>query len=266
MKNSLLFIVFSVLIFSSCNGCRNEGSETGENANDSNGTNSENYTDNINSQEYSLPAELEYGRVGKDYLYDKFYPIGWSKNGKFAYIVEPADEASGLYWFEIIIMDVVNKKTVWSWKPDESEEGNIETTWQENYDLFKKHLSESEIIQQSKLELKPVKSTYKGNDYKLVLDVVNITDPDFGFEVVKESKIRIESEQLGNKLIASIKEETYSRVIGAILPGYLQSPYDDRIVVVFRKERVGYEGPPNVVYFELFGSDMTRGFKKSKES
>jgi hypothetical protein len=266
MRHSLFFIVFAILLFSSCNGCRNDESVTGENTNDSLGYISGNNQGDFQSHEYSLPIELEYGRMGKEFLYDKFFPIGWSKSGKFAYIVEPADEASGLYWFEIVILDIVNKKIIWNWKPEESEEGNLESTWEENYQLFKKHLTESEILQQQKMELKPAKTTYKGNDYELVLDKKNITDPDFGFEVVKESNITLVSDELGRKLVANIKEDAYSRVIGAILPGYLLSPFDDRIVVVFRKERVGYEGPPNVVYFELLGSDLTRGFKKSKES
>jgi hypothetical protein len=127
-------------------------------------------------------------------------------------------------------------------------------------------LAEAEIIQQSEFELKSDKTSYKGNDYELILDTKNVTDPDFGFDVVKELNLSIVSEQLGQKLIINQKEGEYSRVIGAIIPGFLLCPFDDRIIVICKKERIGYEGPPNVVYFELIGSDMTRGFKKGKES
>jgi hypothetical protein len=266
MKQVLLFITFSLLLFSSCNGCKDDQGETGDNSSDSIGKLSENNQGDFKDQEYTIPTELQYGRINKDFIYDKFYPIGWSKDGKLAYIIEPADEASGNYWFEIIVRDIVNNKTVWSWKPTESEKGNLQSTWKDNYELFKKHLTEAEINQQEKFELKSTKTSYKGNDYELILDASTITDPDFGMDMIKETNLSIVSKELGRKSIAKQKEEEYSRVIGAIIPGFILCPFDDRVVVILRKERIGYEGPPNVVYFELFGSDLMRGFKKQNDS
>ena len=265
MKHLLFFITISLLLFTSCNGCHNDEGET-NNSTDSLKQTENNNQGDFKEQEYTLPSELQYGRVGKEFLYDKFYPIGWSKDGKLAYITEPADEASGNYWFEIIILDIVNNKVVWSWKPTESEKGDIQSTWKTNYDLFKKNLAEAEIVQQTGFDLKSTKTSYKGNDYEIILDSKNITDPDYGIDMVKECNISIVSEQLGKKLVINQKEDEYSRVIGAIVPGFLMCPFDDRIVVILRKERIGYEGPPNVVYFELVGSDLIRGFKKDKNS
>ncbi len=50
-------------------------------------------------------------------------------------------------------------------------------------------------------------------------------------------------------------------VVGAFVPGYLLSKNNGRVIVICQLERWGYEGPPNVVYFELIGSDLLRGFK-----
>jgi len=217
-------------------------------------------------QEYQVPLELIYNKQGTEILYDRLYPIGWSKNGLFAYIVEPADEGSGLYWFELIILDIVNNKVAWSWKPSETSEGNIASIWKENYELFKKHLGESEVIQLNSFALKSGKTSYKGNDYEIKLDASKETDPDFGFDVIKKVEIRLVSKELGEKEVYNQKSIDYSLILGAYVPGYLLSPFDDRIVVIYQKERVGYEGPPNVVFFDLIGSDLIRGFKKDKDS
>ncbi len=220
----------------------------------------------FDKQEYQVPMELKYNKQGTEILYDKLYPIGWSKNGLFAYIVEPTDEGSGLYWFELIILDIVNNKVAWSWKPTETSEGSVATIWKENYELFKKNLSESEIIQLKSFTLKSGKTSYKGNDYEIKLDALKETDPDFGFDVIKQVEIRLVSNELGEKEVYNQKSIDYSLILGAYVPGYLLSPFDDRIVVIYQKERVGYEGPPNVVFFDLIGSDLIRGFKKDKDS
>ncbi|MFN8258184.1 MAG: hypothetical protein U0W24_21025 [Bacteroidales bacterium] len=262
-KNIIYLLFLLVLGFVACGD-----DETGQENNGNPDSNLADQYKNIdfNKQEYEIPSELVYHKKGKDFLYDKIYPIGWSKKGMFAYIIEPADEASGLYWFEIVILDIVNNKVAWSWKPKESENGNLSKTWKDNYDTFKKHLRESEIMQTKNFTLISGKSDYKGNEFELTLDATTETDPDYGFEVVKEVEINIISAELGNKKVYDQKTGDYSAILGAYIPGYLLSPFDDRIVIVFQKERVGYEGPPNVVFFDLIGSDLSRGFKKEKDS
>ncbi|RLD79666.1 MAG: hypothetical protein DRJ10_08510, partial [Bacteroidetes bacterium] len=99
--------------------------------------------------DYRIPNELIYNEQANDFLIDKLYPIGWSNDGKFAYIVEPADEGSGFYLFELVVFDLVNNKIIWSWKPDESEEGDLETTWKENYENFKETLNKYEVSQET---------------------------------------------------------------------------------------------------------------------
>jgi len=211
--------------------------------------------------DYRIPNELIYNEQANDFLIDKLYPIGWSNDGKFAYIVEPADEGSGFYLFELVVFDLVNNKITWSWKPDESEEGDLETTWKENYEHFKETLNKYEVSQETEFELKKGETTFKGNEYQIVLDTKTETEPDFGFDVVKELKISITSTEIGIKEIFNHKGKDFSMVVGAFVPGYLLSKNNGRVIVICQLERWGYEGPPNVVYFELIGSDLLRGFK-----
>ena len=36
--------------------------------------------------------------IGGNFEVENFYPVGWSKDGKFAYYLEPVDEACGCYF------------------------------------------------------------------------------------------------------------------------------------------------------------------------
>ncbi len=266
MRKLKQFITVIILFASILMACNHDNTDNSNNGNpDSNGIGQYANID-FDKQEYQIPLELVYNKKGTDILYDKIYPIGWSKNGLFAYIIEPADEGSGLYWFEIVILDIVNNKVAWSWKPKETSEGNVGEIWKKNYALFKKSLSESQIIQTKTFALKSGKTSYKGNDYEVILEAKTENDPDFGFDVIKEVEIKFASPELGEKEIYNQKSDDYSLILGAYVPGYLLSPFDDRVVVIYQRERVGYEGPPNVVFFDLIGSDLIRGFKKEKDS
>lgn len=261
MKNSkishLIVVIFCFLAIS----CNNNNGENGQ-------ADSSNVEQNIQSDKnvFELPKELEYTRSKDGFSYDRLYPIGWSKDGKFAYIVEPAEEESGFYLFEIIILDIVNNKVVWSWKPEESEEGDLATTWKDNYEIFEKQLNEAEIQQSKKFELKATKGSYKGNEYELIMESKTKTDPDFGVDMVDEFILKIISDELGTKDFYEQKTNSLDYILSAYVPGYLLSPHDDRIVVICHLERIGATGPPNVVFFELVGTDLIRGFKKEEGS
>ena len=216
--------------------------------------------------EYEMPKELVYNENADDFLTYKLYPIGWSKDGEFAYVVEPADEGSGFYLFELHVFDMVNNKDSWVWKLDETEEGNLETVWKENYEKFKETLNKYEITQQDNFELAKGTTKYKGNEYQITLDTKTKIEPDFGFDVISEFKVSINSEDLGVKEIYKHKEDDFSMLVGTYVPGYILSPNSGRVVVICQMERWGAEGPPNVVYFELVGSDLLLGFSAASGS
>jgi len=75
---------------------------------------------------YERPARLVLNGVGEQNREDKdgyvplltesFYPIGFSKDGKFAYYVEPVDEACGCYFAKLIIQDLRTDKILFEHK------------------------------------------------------------------------------------------------------------------------------------------------------
>jgi hypothetical protein len=215
------------------------------------------------SEEYFFPEELTYSQSVSEVLIDKFYPIGWSKNGNFAYIIEPADEAIGNYMFGIIIVNLVSNDTIWSWFTDPVLDKELyrEDIWKKHYKEFHKNLNKNGIQQQRKIKLVDNYFTNDNKDYVVRLETTTEKDKDMGIEIVIGSKIFIKSPDLGDKQISDTQYE-YSMILGQQLSGCILSPYEDRIVIILKNERWGYEGPPNVVQFEIFGTNLTTGFNK----
>jgi len=212
--------------------------------------------------DYSIPKELPYSTKGTNLLIDKFYPVGWSQDGKFAYIVEPADEACGCYFFDLYIKDMISDKTIWVWNyNDEGKGDNLDKVWTKNYTIFAAQFKTNKIIQQASFRFNKPTFSYSGNQYDIIMELKLKKDTDFGFDVMKEMKINVKSKQLGTKNIYSYKEMEYAMVLHADVVGYIKSPYEDRIVVIHTEERRGYEGPPNVVYFKLTGCHLREGFE-----
>ena len=55
----------------------------------------------------SIPSIGDSTMLPEDYYLTEFlFPIGWSKDGKLAYIIIPADEACGCYMFMFFIKDL----------------------------------------------------------------------------------------------------------------------------------------------------------------
>ena len=216
-------------------------------------------------QAYSAPAELKYYKDSKEYIFQKFYPIGWSKDGKFAYVIEPADEAAGLYFFKLRIQSMISDKILYEWEldPDEGiETGSVKQMWKENQMEFAAKLNEHKIIPQNDIKLLGTEFNTEEGKFKVTIENKMETDPDFGFEVVKTTNIDIKASELGTKRIYSYTEKDYNQCLGRIVQGVIKSPYEKRVAVLVKEELRGYEGPPNVVREFLVGADLERSFKK----
>ena len=215
------------------------------------------------SQDYFFPEEMAYYSNITESLPDKFYPIGWSKDGNFAYIIEPADEALGNYMMGLVIMSTISNEVLWDWytQPEVTEDLYREEVWQKNYKKIKEQLNKYKIIQRRDMKLVEPYFNYKDKDYVVWLETKKIKDHDMGVELVGSSTLYIKSPDLGQKKIIEKKYED-SMILNQQISGCIISPYEDRIAVVVKSERMGYEGPPNILEFQIFGTNLTTSFKK----
>ncbi|MEP6903488.1 MAG: hypothetical protein ABJA66_17330 [Actinomycetota bacterium] len=227
---------------------------------------------------YWQPERLKLNGVGEpnpkakedDYnqvMTEPFYPIGWSEDGKFAYYVEPADEACGCYYGTLVIQDLKTDKILWKDKysggdnEPVNENETIKDHWKDKQKLFYEKLAEYGIKQQKQFTLNYPSLKFE-NDLLTPKLEMNIKT-DGNFYVDGTVKLLMISKSKGKK---TIYEERYkpkdtNGFRGAEVSGVLLSPFEARAAVVVIEVNRGYEGPPNVASINIVGSTLTTGFR-----
>jgi len=238
-----VFVAVFLLLYPSCDSTvKSNNSKNGD-------------TNNFIEKDYTLPTRFKI--ESKVFIFDDFYPIGWSADGKFAYITEPADEATGFYFFSFNIFDTHSQKIIWSWKIDEKNEqegGNIKDTWTKNYKLFKSELVKNKITQINNLELKQFPISLKNQKIQFRKTIKYEKDKYFGFDVVSFAEFSIEKD--GKKKSFYKKSFPNSLFLNITVLGYYKNPFGNEIFTLIHAEQRGYEGPPNVRRIKAGGCEL----------
>lgn len=196
-----------------------------------------------------------------------FYPIGWSRDGKFAYYWEPADEACGCYFAEIVIQDLKTDKVIWKEEYDYAVEPKIPETIDTVWPKLQKHYS----ARLQRYGIEPMKSSFElvhpeiSLDGDVLMPKINV---DINTEVFPEVEgsitVEMVSRNLGSKTLSRkiYRRKDVNVIRGAEIGGSLVSPFEKRAAVIVVEEHRGYEGPPNITKIRIVGSTLTTGFKK----
>lgn len=213
------------------------------------------------------------GRPGQELIVERFYPIGWSKDGKLAYYVEPGDEACGCYFAKLVIKDLKSDKILWQFDYDSSElqdtmknrtPESLAALWRYKRDLFNSKLSEHKIIAQTRFALALFPAVYEGDQLTAELKTKEASqaEQEQTLGVIKNASLQLSSKRKGRK---TIFEQTYKT--DEILPldmkvlGYLKSPFEPRVAVVMVEIWRGWEGPPHTTHTTIVGASLDTGFK-----
>lgn len=201
-------------------------------------------------------------------LTEKFYPIGWSKDGNFAYYTEPPDEACGCYFAELVIQDLRTDKILWKYSNtreeirDDDNKETIENYWKNHHDEFAAKLAEYKIVPQKKFNLLASAINYQTDVLtpQLAVDVKN----DVGIYADGDVALSLVSQEKGSKTLYRKKYEPkdVSGFQGAEGSGSLMSPFEARAAVVLVEIYRGYEGPPNTTRVKIVGAALTTGFQQ----
>lgn len=205
-------------------------------------------------------------------LYEAFYPIGWSKDGKFAYFTEPADEACGCYFANLIIQDMRTDKIVWSdiyngdaerQTNDMAETFTINTYWKKNQEKFSRKLAQYGIIAQKDFTLNYSSLKSRNDVFTPMLEVANMKNESDDFTIGGDVTLNMKSNKKGSKILYKkvFQPKEYSGFQGAEIGGILKSPYESRVAVIVVESYRGYEGPPSITRKKIVGSDLTTGFR-----
>ena len=204
---------------------------------------------------------------------DRFYPIGWSRDGKFAYYVEPVDEECGCYFAELHIIDLKTDKILWKFenRPEERRdekgdmlEDDMQKLWARNKKMFSDKLREHRIEQTARFALLPTTFRSAGKIYTAKVTALRSDDPD-GMRRVQRLSLDLSSPTLGKTSLYSEEykgDQMYASPLDAAVAGAFKSPYENRAAVVLLKVQRGWEGPPHTVQIQIAGADLVKGFRK----
>ena len=217
-----------------------------------------------------------YGPQEYNRLYvDGFYPIGWSRDGKFAYYIEPVDEACGCYFAELIIQDLRTDKIVWHFKNDPESRvdkdgaplpDDMRKLWKRNERAFAEKLRENGIVQQARFTFLPSTFTISGRRYVAKLSKISGDDGD-GLTRIKKLTLQFTAPRLGTKILFTEEykgDQMYTSPLDAAVAGVFKSPFEDRVAVIMLNVQRGWEGPPHTVDFRIAGAHLFNGFIKDK--
>jgi hypothetical protein len=204
---------------------------------------------------------------------DGFYPIGWSRDGKFAYYSEPVDEECGCYFAELMIIDLRTDKVVWefknNWQDRLDEKGtpivdDMQKLWKRNEAMFVEKLREHGIEQVARFSLLPAIFRSAAKSYTAKVTRTKGTDDDGRVRISKMS-LDLTSPTLGKKSLYSAQypgDKMYVSPLDAAVAGVFISPFEKRAAVVMINVQRGWEGPPHTVEPQIAGADLVNGFKK----
>ena len=215
-------------------------------------------------------SNLLEGTGGAQILDAVFYPLGWSEDGRFAYAIEPPDEAVGSYFLNVYIQDLVTDKIIWEDKYQSVPEAttgiqSFAAYWQANQSKMDAQLKKHGIKQVNDSVL--FAGSISNNDDRLdyVVKKKLKGQPDFGnLAMVTEYQVMVTSDNLGSK---TVHKEQYKKPISVLdvdVLGYLRGEDKRRVALLIAGVRRGYEGPPHTSWFKVVGTNLKSGFKKTK--
>jgi len=213
-------------------------------------------------------SNLLQGPAGAEILDAAFYPLGWSADGKFAYAVEPPDEAVGSYFLNVYIQDLVTDKIIWK---DEYQSKPESDTGPQS---FAEYWQAKQATVEAQLKKNGVKQVY---DSALFAGSISADDdrldyvvkkklkgqPDLGnLAMVTEYQVEVTSDKFGRK---TVHKELYKKPISVLdvdVIGYLRGQDKKRVALLIAGVRRGWEGPPHTTWFKVVGTNLRSGFKK----
>lgn len=227
------------------------------------------------AQSYSLPQELVYYGERQDVefeapnygLMDRFYPIGWSKDAKFAYLVVPADEACGCFFMHLEIVDLVTDSVTRPWRFSDEDnpkaDNNLKKIWKQEKNAIAAVLKKNGIVQQSDYGVRDCDMFRCGKGiYSLDMKTERReTDWNY-FNAVTDATVSLHHANGKSKQVYEMHEKDYAATLECKLGGYLKYPHGRRLAVLMVRELRGWEGPPNVLTFDVIGAGVGAYFKK----
>ena len=198
------------------------------------------------------------------FVKDKFYPLGYSLDGKFAYIVEHDTDPADFLHIETFIQDLITDKILWSDSfRVENNSGNIDfkTFWKKKQTEIEQQLTVNGIYP-SDIQIKIGTHTYKNDIFTLSSKITTRYAKDWASNFVTSSTLYIHSEKRGSKHINKKIYKDNSHLLAREPMAFLATNRGiKRVAILVGAVSRGWEGPPHNLTYEVIGANLSLGFK-----
>lgn len=198
---------------------------------------------------------------------NNIYVLGWSKDGKIAFINNKYVDGRGGTDLYFVIQDLIEDKNVYykkiKWYDNDNygENPEMAQTFEQcilsNSKEFNNELSKNKIIiKPVKVELLPAFDKnnniiqFQISNINKYLGEYNLIHMDYEIHAVKNGKY---------KILGKISNKVCDYVIPT---GYIKSPYEDRIALIVANAEHVFEG--DEVYINFYGCSLNAGYTMEK--
>lgn len=209
---------------------------------------------------YDNAPRADTGKTYASCMYTEFYPIGWSRQGEFAYFTFFDDyDASGMAWLNLYIFDAKKDTIVAQLAPEKEywTETLVDTIWHENKQFFTKLLDSFGIVQQKTILSKfPIVLKNDTGTFKFLCRTdtswVEAEDSPYGFPCFDTLVIRLHAEKGGFEKV--IYNGSGYVAFGYSIPGFIKDPFDSSLFFIpLVLTHWGWEGPPHTTSIAPIG-------------
>lgn len=213
------------------------------------------------------PAMLD-GLCANKYgcLQERIYPLGWSEDGKFAYLIERTNEAVNNFTLTLFVQDMNTNRILAekTFKASEQKgytedvQHTVQTVWAAQADAFKTLLEAHQVRCANATQFYPGATVpVAGKSLQIGRDAKTAKQELFDVDVLTQSTLFLTDANGNKKEVNSHKFGKYDLVLAAKALGHFRSLDGRHIAILDAWERRGYEGPPNVLKINIVGCDSS---------
>lgn len=199
----------------------------------------------------------------------KFYPIGWSRSGKFAYAIEKPNEAADCqpagFYIQNMVTDKMVTKIEGCFNTPNLNHPDIRHYMADRVGQIRHLLRKYGIrVKHPSIRQFPVGSEQRG--YGANLYAHYSTSPRYYGQhekFLRSFRLKLHKKRnyniIRSKTISTQHFKASSGYYDAVIAGYIPSPFEKRIAVVLAYFVRGWEGPPNLTAIRLVGGSLVKG-------
>ena len=205
------------------------------------------------------PSGIRLGTPGPE-----LYVFGWSEDGKFAYALVDQPPFRGGYGFLSAIVDARTDQVLWSHYVHSDEfdwqgpDAPLAPAWEQNVSLLNAQFAAFAVKPVQTATVEPLPLRRGTDEYTAVVNEwrVNPETSPYGNGVVGYT-LSLRSRERGSKVIAQ-RARIFTTDIDVV--GYVQSPFENRIVLVVAESGNAYGGT-RFTDFTVIGAHLDVGFE-----